>query len=317
MKRSGEWDPEFGRVPTGRELPERSGDADAPAVELPRRSPDVATDNAVFTPPFVGVARRQGHRPRRHRRVRQRDRAVPQPVAVPPREGRQRQAGDRRRVQGPHPARLPRAARRRQGVRGARAAGRVRLLPRQRRRRRPRRLDRRDRAPPRRPASTTRARRSPRSSASPTSSARSSRTSSTTPRSTSSRWAPPVSEADGPAVRRQRVPGVPAAARPRRRDGRGAGRVLAPPHPRGVGLRRRGRADHRRPVPPAVPRRALLVGLPGVPGPRGQRARSPSCSAPTASASRCREETGWQYQPEQTTSAIICHHPQAKYFVAR
>ena len=27
------------------------------------------------------------------------------------------------------------------------------------------------------------------------------------------------------------------------------------------------------------------------------------------------EETGYQYQPEQTTSAIICHHPQAKYFV--
>jgi 5-methyltetrahydrofolate--homocysteine methyltransferase len=29
------------------------------------------------------------------------------------------------------------------------------------------------------------------------------------------------------------------------------------------------------------------------------------------------EETGWQYQPEQTTSAIVCHHPRAKYFVAR
>ena len=29
------------------------------------------------------------------------------------------------------------------------------------------------------------------------------------------------------------------------------------------------------------------------------------------------EETGYQYQPEQTTSAIICHHPQAKYFIAR
>ncbi|MFO7298705.1 MAG: methionine synthase [Actinomycetes bacterium] len=28
-------------------------------------------------------------------------------------------------------------------------------------------------------------------------------------------------------------------------------------------------------------------------------------------------DTGYQYQPEQTTSAIICHHPQAKYFVAR
>jgi 5-methyltetrahydrofolate--homocysteine methyltransferase len=28
------------------------------------------------------------------------------------------------------------------------------------------------------------------------------------------------------------------------------------------------------------------------------------------------EDTGFQYQPEQTTSALICHHPQAKYFVA-
>jgi 5-methyltetrahydrofolate--homocysteine methyltransferase len=28
-------------------------------------------------------------------------------------------------------------------------------------------------------------------------------------------------------------------------------------------------------------------------------------------------ETGFQYQPEQTTSAIICHHRQAKYFIAR
>src|SRR4051794_9067056 len=29
------------------------------------------------------------------------------------------------------------------------------------------------------------------------------------------------------------------------------------------------------------------------------------------------EETGWQYQPEQTPSALVCHPPQAKYFVAR
>ena len=28
------------------------------------------------------------------------------------------------------------------------------------------------------------------------------------------------------------------------------------------------------------------------------------------------EETSWQFQPEQTTSALICHHPQAKYFIA-
>ncbi|MEY2435368.1 MAG: 5-methyltetrahydrofolate--homocysteine methyltransferase, partial [Acidimicrobiaceae bacterium] len=31
----------------------------------------------------------------------------------------------------------------------------------------------------------------------------------------------------------------------------------------------------------------------------------------------CSEETGYQYQPEQTTCALICHHPKAKYFVAR
>jgi 5-methyltetrahydrofolate--homocysteine methyltransferase len=30
----------------------------------------------------------------------------------------------------------------------------------------------------------------------------------------------------------------------------------------------------------------------------------------------CSEETSFQYQPEQTTSALILHHPQAKYFVA-
>jgi len=29
------------------------------------------------------------------------------------------------------------------------------------------------------------------------------------------------------------------------------------------------------------------------------------------------EDTGYQFQPEQSTSAIICHHPRAKYFVAR
>jgi 5-methyltetrahydrofolate--homocysteine methyltransferase len=31
----------------------------------------------------------------------------------------------------------------------------------------------------------------------------------------------------------------------------------------------------------------------------------------------CDEETAYQYQPEQSTSAIILHHPRAKYFVAR
>jgi 5-methyltetrahydrofolate--homocysteine methyltransferase len=29
------------------------------------------------------------------------------------------------------------------------------------------------------------------------------------------------------------------------------------------------------------------------------------------------EDTGYQYHPEQSTSALVCHHPRAKYFVAR
>jgi len=53
MKKSGIDDPDFGRVPTGRVLPERTTSADEP-TDLPRRSPDVATDNPVFTPPFLG-----------------------------------------------------------------------------------------------------------------------------------------------------------------------------------------------------------------------------------------------------------------------
>ena len=53
MKRSGDGDPDFGRVPTGRQLPERTGDV-AGDVEVPPRSPSVATDNEVFTPPFLG-----------------------------------------------------------------------------------------------------------------------------------------------------------------------------------------------------------------------------------------------------------------------
>jgi 5-methyltetrahydrofolate--homocysteine methyltransferase len=31
----------------------------------------------------------------------------------------------------------------------------------------------------------------------------------------------------------------------------------------------------------------------------------------------CSDATGYQYQPDQTTSALICHHPQAKCLVAR
>ena len=56
MKRSGDWDPDFGRVASGRTLPERSNrSATSAPSDLPTRSPDVVTDNPVFAPPFLGT----------------------------------------------------------------------------------------------------------------------------------------------------------------------------------------------------------------------------------------------------------------------
>jgi 5-methyltetrahydrofolate--homocysteine methyltransferase len=54
-KKSGDLDPAFGREAGGRQLPPRKSqlDAAAPPVEIPARS-DVATDAHIFTPPFVG-----------------------------------------------------------------------------------------------------------------------------------------------------------------------------------------------------------------------------------------------------------------------
>ena len=54
MKKSGEEDPGFGREQGGRKLPPRKSQMEVEEVEIPPRSPSVATDNAVFTPPFLG-----------------------------------------------------------------------------------------------------------------------------------------------------------------------------------------------------------------------------------------------------------------------
>ena len=319
MKRSGEWDPDFGRVPTGRELPERSARRRRPAVELPRRSPDVATDNEVFTPPFIGSRVIKGialddiaEYVNETALYRNQWQFRPQHVQWPGR----RQAGERRRVQGPHPLDVPRAAGGGQGLGGARAAGGLRLLPGQRRRRRPRRVDRRDSIRPRPPASTTRGRRPRRSSASPTSSARSSPERSTTRRSTSSRWAPPsarrppgcspttstssTSCCTGSASRwPRRSPSTGTAA-----SARSGGSSTRTARPIGGLFRqqyRGGRYSWGYPACPDLEDNATVARLLGA----------------ERLGIDVSEETGWQYQPEQTTSAIICHHPQAKYFVAR
>ncbi|HEX8771473.1 MAG TPA: dihydropteroate synthase, partial [Acidimicrobiales bacterium] len=53
LKRTGGDDPDFGRELTGRIRATRGGDDDG-AEPLPARSPEVETDNPVFVPPFVG-----------------------------------------------------------------------------------------------------------------------------------------------------------------------------------------------------------------------------------------------------------------------
>jgi 5-methyltetrahydrofolate--homocysteine methyltransferase len=52
-KRAGTLDPDFGRALGGRNLPERKSQREAVPVDVPARS-DVATDVPVFTPPFLG-----------------------------------------------------------------------------------------------------------------------------------------------------------------------------------------------------------------------------------------------------------------------
>jgi 5-methyltetrahydrofolate--homocysteine methyltransferase len=52
-KRTGALDPDFGRAPGGRALPPRKSQQADEQVEVPARS-DVATDAEIFTPPFVG-----------------------------------------------------------------------------------------------------------------------------------------------------------------------------------------------------------------------------------------------------------------------
>jgi len=54
MKKTGEWDPNFGREPSTRNLPPRRSERVVQDVELPRRSPEVELDNEVFKPPFLG-----------------------------------------------------------------------------------------------------------------------------------------------------------------------------------------------------------------------------------------------------------------------
>ncbi len=215
---------------------------------------------------------------RRDRRVHQPDRAVPQPVGLPARGRR-----ERRRVQGPGEGDAARAAGQGQGGRPPGAVRRLRPLRRQRRGQRPRHLEGRDAVvgvdalhlPP------------------PAQGALALHRGLLPPDGLGRRGLRqlhavhhrrPGVGGDGPPVRREPLPGVPLPARPQRRDGRGHGRVLAPPDPRGARVRRRGRPD---------PHRAVQASSTGAGATRGATRPAPtspttprswSCWAGTASA---------------------------------
>ena len=94
-------------------------------------------------------------------------------------------------------------------------------------------------------------------------------------------------------------------------------RALAQAHPHRVGLRRRGR-PRARPACSASSTAAAATpsGYPACPDLEDNVTILELLDGGRIGL-ECSEETGFQYQPEQTTSALICHHPQAKYFVAR
>ena len=262
-------DPDWGRVPSESRVPSRASlglaeKGQGPPPDLPARSPDVVTDNEVFTPPFVGSRVVKGLPIDEIAGYLNETALFRNQWQFRP-EGGENDAEFKARIR-PGPARR---AGQGQGRRPAGAPGGLRLLPGQRRRQRPRGLDRRGpdrragpvRLPPPEQGALLLHRR-----LLPAGRRRRGRLRRVLDRHDGAGGV----GADGQAVRRRPLPGVPDAPRSRGRDGGGAGRVLAPADAGGVGLRPRGRPVAGRPVPPAVPGRPLLVGLPGLSRPRGQ-----------------------------------------------
>ena len=65
---------------------------------------------------------------------------------------------------------------------------------------------------------------------------------------------------------------------------------------------------------PGLPRLALLLRLPGLPGPGGPGQAGRAAATRTRIGVELSEEL--QLHPEQSTDAIVVHHPEAKYFNA-
>ena len=112
-------------------------------------------------------------------------------------------------------------------------------------------------------------------------------------------------------VRRKPLPGLSLPARAVGRDGRGLRRIRAQAHPRRAGLCRRGSARPRRDAEPGLSRQPLFLRLPGLPQPRRPAQLLELLRAEEIGIVLSEED---QLDPEQSTSAIVVHHPQAKYF---
>ncbi len=181
-KRTGIVDPDFGRALGGRDIPRRSAQGRGRRRRARRRRLRRRHRRTGLHATVPRLTRGQGHLARRHRGIHQRDRVVPQPVAVPSRQDAQR---DRHRLQGAHPRHAARRARLGQGRRLVGARGRVGLLPRRTATATTSWSGPTTTAAPSACASRSRASAANATSASPTSSAPSTAATPTTPRSTS------------------------------------------------------------------------------------------------------------------------------------
>ena len=310
MKKSGEADASFGREISEKNVPKRSRlePQDTTPVEGQPARADVAADNQLFTPPFVGsrvakgiaiddiaeylnltaLFRNQwGERPDRRR--------------------------ERQRIQGPGAGHATRGDGQGPGGGSVDPLGGLRPLRRQCRGQRPDHLEGRDAAPRSGCASPSPASARNPGSASPTSSAPAARATRTSPASC---CAP-----SGPELRRRRPASLPttstsvylrlhglsvemaeATAEYWHRRIREELGFADEDGPSLAGLFRQtyrgGRYSWGYPACPDLDDNAKVVELLG-----GDRI------GVTVSE-------GFQLHPEQTTDAIICHHPEAKYFVA-
>ena len=315
MKKTGEDDPAFGREQGGRKLPPRKSPAAGATSRRRRRPvpPTVAADNPVFTPPFLGsrvakgiplddiaaylnltaLFRNQwGYRPERdHQGVAETDAEFKERVSAVLREELDKAKAKDLLV--------PQVA---YGYFAANAEGDDLVL-----------WTDETRSHRARRASPSPARRRSPGCASPTSSGRSSPGSPTTPPSRSSPW--------GRGVSRRRPASSPRTTTRTTSSSTASGSRWPRPWPStGTTASARSGASPTRTGPPSPGSSASSTGAAATrgatrPAPTSRTTpRWSSSSAATASASTVSD--GFQMHPEQTTDAIICHHPQAKYFVA-